>query len=94
MDLVLVTYSAEVRKFKICAAYVEGGSYMFGINFEDRLTAICFTAGSAVPAWEFAYDLSAVSWSHQLHQPFVLSYNSSRVCYVMVQSTLDQRAFL
>jgi hypothetical protein len=26
----------------------------------DGLTALCFTASSVVPAWEFVYDLSAV----------------------------------
>jgi hypothetical protein len=37
------------------------------INFVDRLTALYFTASSAVHAWEFVYDLSAVGGSNQLH---------------------------
>jgi hypothetical protein len=37
------------------------------INFVDSLTALCFTAGSAVHAWEFVYDLSAVGSSYQLY---------------------------
>jgi hypothetical protein len=32
----------------------------------DRLTAICFTANSAVHAWKFVYDLSAMGGSYQL----------------------------
>jgi hypothetical protein len=37
------------------------------IYFVDRLTALCFTASSAVHAWEFIYNLSAVDGSYQLH---------------------------
>jgi hypothetical protein len=37
------------------------------INVLDRLTALCFTASSAVHAWEFVYELSPVSGSYQLY---------------------------
>jgi hypothetical protein len=37
------------------------------INFVDRLAASCFTASSAVYAWEIVYDLSAMSGSYQHH---------------------------
>jgi hypothetical protein len=37
------------------------------INFVGRLTVLCFTASSAVHAWEFVYDLPAMSGSYQLH---------------------------
>jgi hypothetical protein len=33
----------------------------------DRLAALCFTARSAIHAWEFVYDLSAVGSNYQLH---------------------------
>jgi hypothetical protein len=33
------------------------------INFVDRLMTLCFAARSAVHAWEFVYDLSAVGSS-------------------------------
>jgi hypothetical protein len=33
----------------------------------DRLTAIFFTASSAIHAWEFVDDFSAVGGSYQLH---------------------------
>jgi hypothetical protein len=33
----------------------------------DRLTAFSFTASSAVHAWEFVYDFSAIGSSYQLH---------------------------
>jgi hypothetical protein len=36
-------------------------------NFVNGLTTLCFTANSAVRAWEFVYDLSAVGSSYQLH---------------------------
>jgi hypothetical protein len=35
------------------------------INFVDRLTALYFTASSAIHAWKFVYDLSAVVNSYQ-----------------------------
>jgi hypothetical protein len=35
--------------------------------FVDCLMALCFTASSAVHAWEYVYDLSAVGCSYQLH---------------------------
>jgi hypothetical protein len=44
---------------------------MFGMNgsnwLVDRMTTLCFTASSAVQAWAFFYDLSAVGGSYQLH---------------------------
>jgi hypothetical protein len=36
-------------------------------NFMDRFTALCFTARSAVRAWEFVYDLSAVGGIYRLY---------------------------
>jgi hypothetical protein len=36
-------------------------------NSVDSLRALCFTACSAVHAWEFVYDLSAVGGIYQLH---------------------------
>jgi hypothetical protein len=33
------------------------------MNFMDRLMALYFMASSAVHAWEFVYDLSAVGGS-------------------------------
>jgi hypothetical protein len=36
-------------------------------NFVDSLTALCFTASSAVDAWVFVYELSAVGGSYQLY---------------------------
>jgi hypothetical protein len=60
----------------------------------DRLTAVCFTASSAVHTWEFVYGLSSVGTSYQLHEPFVLIYSQWAVWYVMVRFTLEQRVFL
>jgi hypothetical protein len=35
------------------------------------VTVFCYTVGSAVHAWEFVYDLSAVGNSYLRHEPFV-----------------------
>jgi hypothetical protein len=49
----------------------------FGMKENNYLvnlyTILCYTAGSAVHAWEFVYDLSAVGRNYQRHEPFVLS---------------------
>jgi hypothetical protein len=58
-------------------------------NFVDCSMPLCFKAISAVRAWDFVYDLSAVSSSFHFHQPFVLSYNSGHCVPLCVLYILE-----